>query len=91
MLWSCCDRAVTHSGLAGSASAQPPLGAPPPQTTKALQRKLRNCNFEMCRKSPRMLPHAYEPTRMDVAVEHTPEKVGGTDAAAAAAAGRISC
>lgn len=27
-------------------------------------------------RAPRMLPHAYEPTKVDVAVEHTPEKVG---------------
>lgn len=27
-------------------------------------------------RAPRMLPHAYEPVKVDVAVEHTPEKVG---------------
>ena len=26
-----------------------------------------------------MLPHAFEPQRVDVAVEHTPEKVGRQD------------
>lgn len=49
------------------------------QNTKALHRKLRNPRgFDLYRQAPRMLPHAYEPVRMDVAVEHTPEKVRGT-------------
>ncbi|KAI3429818.1 hypothetical protein D9Q98_010131 [Chlorella vulgaris] len=45
------------------------------ENTKALHRKLRNPRgFDLYRQAPRMLPHAYEPVRMDVAVEHTPEK-----------------
>lgn len=47
-----------------------------PQNTKALHRRLRNPRgFDTYERAPRMLPHAYEPQRMDVAVEHTPEKV----------------
>ncbi|PRW60577.1 Fanconi anemia group M isoform X3 [Chlorella sorokiniana] len=46
------------------------------ENTKALHRRLRNPRgFDMWERAPRMLPHAYEPQRMDVAVEHTPEKV----------------
>jgi hypothetical protein len=45
---------------------------------RTLHKRLRNPRgFEMCARAPRMLPHAFEPKRMDVAVEHTPEKVGG--------------
>ena len=59
----------------------------PAQSTLDLHRRLRNPHgFELHPTlSPRMLPHAYEPVRLDVAVQHTPAKVGGE---AAGRAGR---
>lgn len=56
----------------------PTLCTPPPsapQNTQKLHHKLRRGGFDMCALAPRMLPHAYEPQRLDVLVEHTPEKV----------------
>lgn len=86
-------RPASHHVLAGCLSANPfplslvssrPHGPAHPlaplQNTKALHRRLRNPRgFDMWERPPRMLPHAFEPQRMDVAVEHTPEKVGRRD------------
>ena len=68
---------IVRSNQQPSQHASHPLLKPSsPQNTKALHRKLRSQRgFDMCERAPRMLPHAYEPQRMDVAVEHTPEKV----------------
>ena len=58
------------------------------ETTKKLHDQLRQPErcFDMAATSPRMLPRAFNPTRLDVAPEHTasPPKVGHTPAGAPA-------